>query len=239
MDYAVIHELPGRFRVRLNVPRRPAVEPSRVERSLAAVSGIEELSFNPRSGSLLVKYNGAPGVRDALLRRLRKRLPLSRREAEFHGVERQKRPHGIGALLAASPLLPAALRPLLALCGSLSILKKGASAAVKRRLNAEVLDATAVGVAMGVGDHGTAGTISFLLKLGGYLEEWTKQKSSRRLADMFCGGEGWAWIKRDGKEARVGVKDIAVGDLVVVRAGGRIPVDGVVGRQRPWSISPP
>jgi hypothetical protein len=83
-------------------------------------------------------------------------------------------------------------------------------------------------VAMGVGDHGTAGTISFLLKLGGYLEEWTKQKSSRRLADMFCGGEGWAWIKRDGKEARVGVKDIAVGDLVVVRAGGRIPVDGVV-----------
>src|SRR3990172_6650213 len=90
---------------------------------------------------------------------------------------------------------------------SLSILGKGASAAVNRRLNAEVLDATAVGVAMGVGDHGTAGTISFLLKLGGYLEEWTKQRSSRNLAEMFCRGEGWAWIRRDGREARVEVKD--------------------------------
>lgn len=231
MDYAVIHELPGRFRARLNVPRTPAFDPSSIERSLAAVSGVENLSFNPRSGSLLVRYNGSPGVRDALLRTIKETpFPLSReRRRELDGVARQKRAVMVsGALLLARPLFPAAIKPLLAFCGSLSILGKGASAAVNRRLNAEVLDATAVGVAMGVGDHGTAGTISFLLKLGGYLEAWTKQSSSRRLAEMFCHREGWVWIKRDGKEARVEIKDIAAGDLVVVRAGGRIPVDGVV-----------
>lgn len=232
MDYAVIHELPGRFRVRLDIPRSPAVDPSRIETSLAAVPGVEELSFNPRSGNLFVRYNGSPGARDALLQRIKEtRFPLSReRRGEVHSVERQKRAVLVsGALLAARPLLPAVLAPFLAFYGSLSILRKGASAAVNGRLNAEVLDASAVGVAMGVGDHGTAGTISFLLKLGGYLEGWTKQRSSRNLAEMFCrGDEGCAWIRRNGEESRVDVKDVNAGDLVVVRAGGRIPVDGVV-----------
>lgn len=232
MDYAVIHELPGRFRVRLDLPRRPAVDPSRLETSLAAVSGVEELSFHPRSGSLLVRYDGSPGARGALLQKIKETsFPLSReRRRERDGVARQKRAVLVsGAILAVRPLLPATLRPLLSCYGSLSILGKGASAVVNRRLNAEVLDATAVGVAMGVGDHGTAGTISFLLKLGGYLEEWTKQRSSRNLAEMFCRGEeGWAWIRRNGEESRVDVKDVNAGDLVVVRAGGRIPVDGVV-----------
>ncbi len=231
MRSSLVHELPGRLRIELSVPRSPAPDPSFVESSLCVLPGVEHVSFNPRSGRLTVRHNGAIGVRDALLKELRE-LPLplrATREREPDGVARKKRAVLVsGALLAARPLFPAALQPLLAFYGSLSILGKGASAVVHRRLNAEVLDATAVGVAMGVGDHRTAGTISFLLKLGGYLEEWTKQKSSRNLAEMFCRGEGWAWIRRDGGEAQVEVKDIAAGDLVVVRAGGRIPVDGVV-----------
>ena len=231
MRYSLVHELPGRLRIELSVPRSQALDPSFVESSLSVLPGVEHVSFSPRSGRLTVRHNSASGVRDALLNTIKETLlPLSReKRRELQGVERQKRAVMVsGVFLAARSLVPATLRPLLALCGSISILKKGASAAVHRRLNAEVLDATAVGVAMGVGDHGTAGTISFLLKLGGYLEEWTKQKSSRRLAEMFCGREGWAWVKRDGRETRIDANDIAAGDLVVVRAGGRIPVDGVV-----------
>jgi heavy metal translocating P-type ATPase len=231
MRSSLVHELPGRLRIELSVPRSPAPDPSFVESSLSVLPGVEHVSFNPRSGRLTIRHNGAIGVRDALLKELRE-LPLplpATREREPDGVARKKRAVLVsGALLAARPLFPAPLQPLLAFYGSLSILWKGASAAVNRRLNAEVLDATAVGVAMGVGDHGTAGTISFLLKLGGYLEEWTKQKSSRNLAEMFRLEEGWAWIRRDGREAQVEVKDIAAGDLVVVRAGGRIPVDGII-----------
>ena len=37
-----------------------------------------------------------------------------------------------------------------------------------------------------------------------------------------------AMVLRDGAEAEVPVEDVAVGDLIMVRPGGRIPVDGVV-----------
>ena len=37
-----------------------------------------------------------------------------------------------------------------------------------------------------------------------------------------------AMVLRDGKEAELPVEDVVVGDLIVVRPGGRIPVDGVV-----------
>ena len=37
-----------------------------------------------------------------------------------------------------------------------------------------------------------------------------------------------ATVLRDGAEVELPVEDVAVGDLIVVRPGGRIPVDGVV-----------
>lgn len=40
-----------------------------------------------------------------------------------------------------------------------------------------------------------------------------------------------AMVLRDGAEVEVPVEDVAVGDLIVVRPGGRIPVDRVDGHR--------
>lgn len=231
MRYTIVHELPGRLRLTLAVPRSPPLDPSRIERILSAVPGVNTLSFNPLSGTLLAKYDGGAGARNALLKTIGEaHLPLERgNERKPDGLKRRKRAVlASGALLAARPLFPPAFRPLLALGGSMAILRKGAAAVARRRLNSDVLDAAAVGAAIGVKEYGTAGTISFLLKLGAFLEEWTKRKSTQGHAHMFLAREGWAWIRRNGREERISAGDIAEEDLVIVRAGGRIPVDGLV-----------
>jgi len=69
--------------------------------------------------------------------------------------------------------------------------------------------------------------LAFLL-LGRMLESIARGKTSdaiRRLAGLQA---KTAAVIRDGKEVRVRVEDVRVGDIVVVRPGERIPVDGVV-----------
>ena len=133
-----------------------------------------------------------------------------------------------GTLLIARPIIPLILVPLFALYGAMPIFKKGLRATLNRRLNVDTLDSTAIGISLLRGDYLTASLITFFLKVGNYLEERIRQKSRESLSKMFQRRDGWAWIKRNGCEMRVNIKDIAVGELVVVRTGSSIPVDGIV-----------
>ncbi|MBZ0157822.1 MAG: heavy metal translocating P-type ATPase [Alphaproteobacteria bacterium] len=236
MRYKIIHELPGRIRLLLRVPRRPVIERSRIEALFADREGVERVEFQHRTGSLLVHYNGGSRVREMILDTVQE-APLSFASApRLRGGRREDRLDGkkraviaSGSLLLASPFIPAPVRPFLALYGAMPILKKGILSLVgKGRLNIDVLDASAIGVAAGMRDYRTVGVISFLLKLGDYLEEWTRQRSRRMLSSMVQVVDEYAWVRREGREERVRTEEIAGGEIVVVRTGSRIPVDGVV-----------
>jgi Cu2+-exporting ATPase len=133
-----------------------------------------------------------------------------------------------GILLLARPLIPPPIRPLLAFYGALPIFKKGLAALRRRELNVDVLDASAVGAAMATRDFLTASLISFLLKLGEYLDAWTRCYSRRLLSEMFHTTEEWAWVERNGEDLRLPLEEVIIGDIVIVRTGSLIPVDGVV-----------
>ena len=91
-----------------------------------------------------------------------------------------------------------------------------------------VLDATAVAVSILRGDFSTAGSVMFMLHIGELLEEWTHKKSVADLADAMSLHADKVW-KTDGEtETLVPVNTVAVGDRIVVRTGGMIPLDGVV-----------
>jgi Cu2+-exporting ATPase len=133
-----------------------------------------------------------------------------------------------GALLLLRPLIPPPIRPLIAIYGALPIFRKGFGALRDRQMNVDLLDASAVGAAMATNEFLTASVITFLLKLGEYLEEWTRGESRRLLSGMFHVGEEWAWVVREEVEIRLPLEEVVEGDTVVVRTGGLIPVDGVV-----------
>ncbi len=230
MDFDIVHELPGRLRVRLSLPGVPTADREEVEAHFRDLSGIRQVRFSPRTRSLLLVHDGGDVTRTALIRRLaaaplpgsRRRRPKTELELKKGSVIRS------GSLLLARPLIPFPVRPYLALWGALPIFRKGLASLAGRRLDVDVLDASAVGAAMATRDFATASTIGFLLKLGEYLEAWAKGHSRKLLSEMFHLGEEWAWVERDGAELRVPAEQVVPGEVLIVRMGSLIPADGVV-----------
>jgi len=64
--------------------------------------------------------------------------------------------------------------------------------------------------------------------VGSYLEDRAKGRASAAIEGLVSMQAQTARIKRDGEEVELPVDEVAVGDLLVVRPGEKIPVDGVV-----------
>ncbi|MFH0971410.1 MAG: heavy metal translocating P-type ATPase [Candidatus Micrarchaeota archaeon] len=69
--------------------------------------------------------------------------------------------------------------------------------------------------------------ISFVL-LGKYLEAFTKGKASEAIKKLMSLTPKTAEVIRHGKEVAIPIEEVVVGDLMRVRPGGKIPVDGIV-----------
>ena len=78
----------------------------------------------------------------------------------------------------------------------------------------------------------SAGMILTLITLGKWLETRSKGKTSEAITRLMDLAPKTATVLRDGAEVELPVEEVRVDELVVVRPGGRIPVDGVVVRGR-------
>jgi Cu+-exporting ATPase len=74
----------------------------------------------------------------------------------------------------------------------------------------------------------TASVIIALILLGRFLEARAKGQTSEAIKKLIGLKPKTATVIRDGKEMEVSVEDVQVGDLILVRPGERIPVDGIV-----------
>ena len=76
--------------------------------------------------------------------------------------------------------------------------------------------------------YDTAIMLAAFLMLGRYLEARAKGRTSDAIKKLAGLQAKTATVIRGGKEVEVAVGDLAVGDIVVVKPGSRIPVDGEV-----------
>ena len=120
---------------------------------------------------------------------------------------------------------------------------RAASMALRNHsLNMDVMYAMGTGVAFVASVMGTFGIIlthefmfydtaimlaSFLM-LGRYLEARAKGKTSEAIRKLAGLRAKTATIIRDGKEEEIPVDDVVAGDIVVVKPGSKVPVDGEV-----------
>jgi len=74
----------------------------------------------------------------------------------------------------------------------------------------------------------TAAVIITLIKLGKYLEARAKGRTSEAIKKLMGLRAKTAHVVRAGLEVEVAVDDVRVGDVVLVKPGETIPVDGVV-----------
>jgi Cu+-exporting ATPase len=74
----------------------------------------------------------------------------------------------------------------------------------------------------------TAGVILTLITLGKYLETKTKGKTSEAIKKLMGLAPKTARVIRNGQETEISIDEVAVDDIVIVRPGEKMPVDGVV-----------
>ncbi|MDY6764195.1 MAG: HAD-IC family P-type ATPase [Halobacteria archaeon] len=70
--------------------------------------------------------------------------------------------------------------------------------------------------------------IVMVVSVGNYYEERIKRRAASLMSELTAKQVTEARVRVDGKTRRVSVDDLEAGDIVVVKAGERVPVDGIV-----------
>jgi Cd2+/Zn2+-exporting ATPase len=216
-----------------------------VEKALGAVVGVEKASVNFVSKTAAIDVSDAQIAERMLIDAVKRagysaHLPVKDRDAEENRAARLALVKVIGTgallfigwLLGATELVPPSVSTgmvIVALVlGAYPICLRALKALFSKRLDADVLVAIAVIAASSVGEFVAAGEVAFIMLLGEQLENYTIRRARRSLGSLLSLVPPNACVRRDGKEEIVAASDLQVGDVVVVRAGERVPVDGVV-----------
>lgn len=101
-------------------------------------------------------------------------------------------------------------------------------ASLQGRVISHTLMAFGVLAALVVGEWATALVVVFFMRVGDTVEHFTSERARRAVKDLARMAPQQARIEHDGEELEVGIESVAVGDIVVVRPGEKIPVDGEV-----------
>jgi Cu+-exporting ATPase len=84
------------------------------------------------------------------------------------------------------------------------------------------------GLVAGSAYYETAALLLTFIVLGKYLEAVAKGRTSEAIKRLIGLQPKTALVMRGGTEMEIPVKEVIVGDVIIVKPGGRIPVDGVV-----------
>ncbi len=140
---------------------------------------------------------------------------------------------GIGILLCGSNVahrfLPFDLDAIaLVILGGIPVFRTVFHDLRRKSVTAEVAMATGMVASVMIGQLLSAAVIGFFMLLAEFIDESTKEKSREAIQELMKISPKTAVVKRNGKEFEVSVDEVMHGDVVIVKSGERIPVDGVV-----------
>ena len=126
------------------------------------------------------------------------------------------------------PKLPTIFSIISLIIGGYPILKSAIKTLLIPDLNVDTLVSIAAISATTVGAYREAATVLFIMLLGEFLERHTVGKARSAIASLIHLTPKMAWVRRDGQEVQVPIEKVRVKDVVVVKPGERIPVDGII-----------
>lgn len=236
MQFEITHEVPGRMRVIL-AGKVPANQLDALYTTLAACESVKKSKVYPRIGSISITYVPTKVARSAVLAHL-KAIDEAAIERAMQGacVEVAPRAHALLmdlALLVGGHFLRRAFLPkILSFAYTLFSYRKFLLAALrslaKCKLDVPVLDAAAIGISFVKGDARTAALTMLLLNVGEVLEKYTQSRSEGALINALLQLPETAQLVEGNTERQVAANALEVGQLIAVRTGMPISVDGVV-----------
>ena len=234
MKATIVHESRGRMRLRLRQKNMSLRQADLLETWLKAQSWTKEAVVHERTCCVIVAY---AGERETVLSAIggftwtKAEESVTLPSHSIRELNREFQEKLVGKVLmkgAAALFLPAPLRVARVIWHMAPFLHKGFRCLSRGKIKVELLDALSIGISVGRRDFGTAGMVMFLLEIGELLEDWTRKKSVADLAESLSLHVDRVWLKTEAGEVLTPIGQIQPGDRVVIRAGGVIPLDGVV-----------
>ena len=234
MNATILHESRGRIRLQLRQKQMTLAQADLLEAWIQGKSWCRQVTVHERTCCVILYYDG---TRQAVLNEIRHfswqeaerttSLPAHSSRALNREFE-EKLVAKVVCKAACTLFLPSPLRIARILWHMIPFVRRGLRCLLRRRIKVELLDALSISISACRRDFGTAGMVMFLLEVGELLEEWTRKKSVADLARCMSLNVDRVWLRTAQGEVLVPVSQIQPGDAVVVRAGGIIPVDGLV-----------
>ena len=97
-----------------------------------------------------------------------------------------------------------------------------------KKLNAEVLVTCALVASIWVGEYLAGAIVVLMMNIGELLEDITIARTGEAVRALMQLESETARVLRNGKERIIDIDEVRVGDLVIVRPGEKIPVDGLI-----------
>jgi Cd2+/Zn2+-exporting ATPase len=114
------------------------------------------------------------------------------------------------------------------LSGGSLVARKGFYALRNRTLDINVLMSLAVIGAAAIGEWLEGATVIFLFALANLLESWSMNRARRSIKSLMDLAPNVARIRAGEEERSVPVEEVRIGDILAVRPGERVPLDGTV-----------
>ena len=234
MRATIEHESRGRMRLRLRQKKMTLRQADLLEAWLKGQPWARDAVVHERTCCVILTYGGD---RETVLSAIgsftwagaEETVTLPSHSTRALNREFQEKLVGKVLMKGVSTLFfPTPLRIARVVWHMIPFLSKGLRCLGRRRIKVELLDALSIGISAFRRDFGTAGTVMFLLEIGELLEDWTRKKSVADLAESLSLHVDRVWLKTSAGDVLTPIGQIRPGDQVVVRAGGVIPLDGVV-----------
>lgn len=234
MKCKILHESAGRMRIHVMQNRMSLAQADILEYTLRNIEGVTDVKVFDRTCDVIIRYTC---TRERVIAALAK-FSYSEQNAalvpehtgrELNRLYEEKLVFAVVQRMIGKLFFPAPVRTAYCIVRAVDYIRKGLQTLAKGKIEVSVLDAVAITVSLLRRDFTTASSVMFLLTLGELLEEWTHKKSVDDLAGTMALNVDKTWLRTtEGQEILVPVRDVQVGDTIVVRTGGIIPLDGMV-----------
>lgn len=234
MKFSIIKEIPGRARLKLAGPV-PEGDLDALIKLAKEIDGVHRVQLYGRIGQMSVDFDAPKRtcVLDALCEIDADKIAEAK---TGYSVQLEPRTHAlfmdlavmIGARYARKWFLPAPIRAVITVASFLPFLRAALRELSHARLTVPVLDASAIGISFVKRDFNTAAQTMFLLNVGELLEDYTRAMSENELINSLLDVPDKAQKVEGDTETTVPAAELVTGDLVAVRTGMSICIDGVV-----------
>jgi Cd2+/Zn2+-exporting ATPase len=212
-----------------------------LERSLQRLAGVEGLDADVMGQRLRVKYDAAKltttAIAEAVARTgMRAWLEHEEPQPTVSGSQRLRFVAGSGLLLGfglaqqfLGPVVPVWLPFASSIAlGVVPLAKRAVTSVRAAVLDINVLMLVAVAGAIALGEWGEGASVVFLFALAQWLESRAMERARGAIRALMELAPADAIVRRNGTSARIPVDDVLVGDIVLVKPGEKIPLDGRV-----------